>query len=131
MQADLKPAYPMARADLMVEYGPEEIGGKIYTCPQRSIAIARGYEPEPPIGHADAGPLNFAGMLNSQSAPDPTASVPEVLQTLLNHVVFREYHLFRSDARIITGDGTEPNENAPAAVPAKQPEVISLPGPTH
>jgi hypothetical protein len=131
MQADLKPAYPMARADLMVEYGPEEIGGKIYTCPQRSIAIARGYEPEPPIGHADAGPLNFAGMLNSQSAPDPTASVPEVLQTLLNHVVFREYHLFRSDARIITGDGTEPNENAPAAVPAKQPDAISLPGPTH
>jgi hypothetical protein len=121
MQADLKPAYPMARADLMVEYGPVEIGGKTYTCPQRSIAIARGYEPEPPVGHADAGPLNFGGMLGSQSAPDPTASVPEVLQTLLNHVVFREYHLFRSDLRIVNDDEAEPVGDPPASTPAPAP----------
>jgi hypothetical protein len=127
MQADLKPAYPMARADLMVEYGPVEIGGKTYTCPQRSIAIARGYEPEPPSGRANAGPLNFSGMLDSQSAPDPTASVPEVLQTLLNHVVFREYHLFRSDARILPGDDTELDRNPPAS----EPEPVPVTAPNY
>jgi hypothetical protein len=131
MQADLKPAYPMAKADLMVEYGPEQIGGRTYTCPERSIAIARGYEPEQPIGHGNAEPLNFVGMLGSQGAPDPTNSGPEVLQTLLSHVVFRDYHLFRSDARIIPGDGAEPGENQPAPAPAKQPEATSAPGPTH
>jgi hypothetical protein len=123
MQADLKPAYPMARADLMVEYGPVEIGSKTYICPVRSVAIARGYEPEPPVGHADAGPLNFGGMLGSQSAPDPTASVPEVLQTLLNHVVFREYHLFRSEVRIVNDDAAEPVRNPPQSTPAPAPAV--------
>jgi hypothetical protein len=119
MQADLKPPYPMARADVMVEYGPVEIGGKVYTCPVRSVAIARGYEPEPING--TALPLNFRGMLASEDEADSAAPGPEVLQTLLNHVVFREYHLFRSDARIVNGDEAEPATNPPASTLAPPP----------
>lgn len=130
MQADLKPPYPMTRSDLMVEYGPVEIGGKVYTCPLRSVAIARGYEPEHPNGNGNAAPLNFND-LASVSVPGPTNDGPEVLQTLLNHVVFREYHLFRSDARILSGDDKDPEGISPAAVPANIPPATDAPGPTH
>jgi hypothetical protein len=130
MQADLKPAYPMTRADLMVEYGPVAIGGKTYTCPVNSVAIARGYEPEPSNSHRDREPLNFGPA--SESVPDPTDHGPEVLQTLLNHVVFRDYHLFRSDARIVSGDDADPDGNSPAVVPANQsPAAAPATGPTR
>jgi hypothetical protein len=121
MQAEFKPAYPMARADLLVEYGPVEIGGKIYTCPVRSVAIARGFEPELHSGVANAVSLNSRRMLAMQSTMDATASVPEVLQTLLNHVVFGEYHLFRSDLRIVNDDAAEPVRNPPASAPTPAP----------
>jgi hypothetical protein len=110
MQADLKPAYPMARADLMVEYGPIEIGGKTYVCPLKSVAIARGYEASVPNARNDLlgwGP---------ESVEDAQNRGSEVLQTLLNDVVFRDYHLFRSETRILTG--VEQQEGAtPSAKP--------------
>jgi hypothetical protein len=31
---------PMTLADMMVEYGPTELGGKTYTCPIRSVALS-------------------------------------------------------------------------------------------
>jgi hypothetical protein len=115
MQADLKPAYPLARADLMVEYGPVEIGGKTYTCPVKSVAIARGYEPVNLTGNV--GPLDRTGSFYSVDEGSGASDGPEILQTMLNHVVFRQYHLFRSDARILTEDGAAPDANPPASVP--------------
>jgi VWFA-related protein len=41
LQADLKPSYPIAVADILVEYGPVEIGGKTYICPVKSVASPR------------------------------------------------------------------------------------------
>ena len=40
-QADLKSTTPMTRSDIMIEYGPVEIGGKTYICPLRSVSIMR------------------------------------------------------------------------------------------
>lgn len=97
MQADLKPAYPMARADLMVEYGPVEIGGKTYTCPLKSVAIARGYEPVVPDASKEM--LGFG----PESVEDAETRGSETLQTMLNDVVFSDYHLFRAEMRILTG----------------------------
>jgi hypothetical protein len=31
---------PLSRADIVVEYDPVEIGGKVYFCPTRSIAVS-------------------------------------------------------------------------------------------
>jgi len=112
MQSDLKPAYPMSRADLQVEYGPVEIGGQTYNCPIKSIAIARGYEPA--WRHRNGAPLNFSGMLASQDNADAVSDGPEVLQTMMNHAAFHDYHLFRSATRILTGD-------EPDAVPTTAP----------
>jgi hypothetical protein len=32
----------LIRSQVMVEYGPEELGGKTYICPLRSVEISRG-----------------------------------------------------------------------------------------
>lgn len=91
MQAELKPAGSVARADLMVDYGPVEIGGKPYICPVRSVALSRVR-----MIHRL---LNDARTLNAVFGP---------FQTRLNDVVFKEYHLFRVEMRILTDDAAQP-----------------------
>ncbi len=72
----------MHRADIMVEYGPVEIGGKPYTCPVRSVSISAG----------DGDELANATDLGARSDR-------EVLR--LNDVIFSDYHVFRSEMRIV------------------------------
>ncbi len=38
--ADLQPADALSRADLAIEYGPVELGGKTYICPLNSVAVS-------------------------------------------------------------------------------------------
>src|SRR5580658_3690002 len=38
--ADLKSSEPVIKANLMVEYGPVELGGKTYMCPVKSVALS-------------------------------------------------------------------------------------------
>ena len=79
LEADLEPGMPMQRADIMVEYGAVEIGGKTYTCPVRSVSISRG---------------------KSVTGSGPgLESLREV--TRLNDVVFSDYHVFRTEMRIV------------------------------
>jgi hypothetical protein len=99
MQADLKPAYPMARADLMVEYDLVEIGGRSYLCPAKSVAIASGYESVASGGVKDSEG-QFNSLVAASAAHEPNKDA-ETLQTMLNDVVFRDYHLFRADSRIV------------------------------
>lgn len=80
LQADLDPGMPMQRADIMVEYGTVDIGGKSYTCPVRSVSLSRG--------------KSVAG-----SGSPGLESLREV--TRLNDVVFSDYHVFRSEMRIV------------------------------
>jgi hypothetical protein len=40
IQADLKPSDPISSANIMVEYGPVDIGGQSYICATRSIALS-------------------------------------------------------------------------------------------
>jgi hypothetical protein len=127
MQADLKPAYPMSRADLMVEYGPVEIGGQAYICPRKSVAIARGYHPTPLVEHS----RRRMGVMAEQGAEDPTDAGGEVLQSMLNDVVFRQYHLFRSESRILTGDDPAAGTSQPASAPAGSEPVSKPNGPTR
>ena len=39
--AEMKSTTPLVRSDIMIEYGPREIGGKTYICPVKSISISR------------------------------------------------------------------------------------------
>lgn len=93
IQADLKDSYPLVRADLLVEYGPVEIGEKAYICPLRSVAILKAYTEAP---DADSQLPQLAG---SPSAPGSSRDLP--VQTMINDIGFSQYHLFRSETRII------------------------------
>jgi hypothetical protein len=44
LRADMEPTHPLLIADLMVEYGPEELGGKFYICPKKGVAFSQGLQ---------------------------------------------------------------------------------------
>ena len=92
LQAELDLASPMTRADIMVEYGPVDIGGKTYTCPVRSVSLSQAH----------------AMILMRDIFENGTALGPQM--TRLNDVVFADYHLFRGDVRIVSGDSPAPEE---------------------
>lgn len=97
MVADLKPADPGKMAGLLVEYGPVEIGGSTYICPVKSVALslvwALRFESNAMSGdHSSRGPV----------------------QTRVNDVAFKQYHLFRAEVRIVGDDAVGPSAPAPA-----------------
>jgi hypothetical protein len=71
VKADLDRSSPLVRADIMVEYGPVEIGGKTYICPLKSVSISRLESP-----------------------------LKQEL-TQLSDATFGSYHLFRTESRIL------------------------------
>ena len=40
LRADPEPSLPLLRADIVVEYGPVELGGKTYICPLKGVALS-------------------------------------------------------------------------------------------
>ena len=85
LQADLDVGLPILRGDVMVEYAPVEIGGKSYICPVRSVSISTSE-----AGEYAPGARSRAAYVNP-------------VKTLMNDVVFSDYHLFRSESRIVSG----------------------------
>lgn len=100
--ADLKVGDPMLSADLLVDYGPVEIGGVTYICPVRSVALS---QVRMVIQELDF--TTGATVSTSLGAP----------KNYLNEVLFKQYHLFRAETRILAGDGEEPGTPAPASSP--------------
>jgi hypothetical protein len=114
VQADLKPADAISRADIAVEYGPVEIGGRPYICPLRSVAIlVNNTVPTPPTQS-----------LRSPRLPPAITSQLQT-QTQVDDVAFTQYHLFRAESRMIiegTSDQQEaPGSSGPAANPVETP----------
>jgi hypothetical protein len=75
----------MALSEIEIEYGPVEIAGKTYVCPLRSVSMVRG-----------RSVINLALQDESFTTYGPYA-------TMLNDITFSNYHVFRSDARILPG----------------------------
>jgi VWFA-related protein len=97
LEADMRPTDPILQSDILVEYGPWKIGDRTYICPVKNISISR--------------------------APTPGS---KALKTSLNDVVFAQYHLFRSESRVLTAN--EPDETgAPEAHPAGAENADSPP----
>jgi len=88
MQAEPNPTLPIIRADIMVEYGPMEIGGKTYTCPVRSVSIMR----DRTVTHIHKD--NSYGDFIRTFGP---------YMTELEDVSFQDYHVFRSESRVLPG----------------------------
>lgn len=82
---DLPGFVPTKRSDMMVSYGPMEIGGKMYVVPLRSVAIWRSRSAAAllqwNVGFSAWGPY----------------------ETQMNVFTFDQYHLFRGAARVLPG----------------------------
>lgn len=81
LKADPGMGSTIERSDIMVEYGLVVIGGKTYTCPVRSVSYSVG-ELDLPVS------LDVATSWKQEAAR-------------LNDVVFSDYHVFRSEMRIL------------------------------
>jgi VWFA-related protein len=85
LEADLEPRLPLDRSDIMVEYGPQVLGGRTYICPARSVSISR-----------QRVIMDMHGWSESYKIYAPFG-------TLLNDVVFDKYHLFQPTVRMLLG----------------------------
>jgi hypothetical protein len=94
----------VARAAEIVEYGPVEIGGRVYMCPVKNVVLfaADVNEGEPP------------GVAN-EGAPDSRSSFrindKPLISISINHASFENYHVFRSEVKILS--------DAPEEVPSQ------------
>ncbi|UWZ83406.1 VWA domain-containing protein [Occallatibacter riparius] len=84
------PDVPIIRSQIMVEYGPQVLGGNTYICPQRSVDISRG---------RSLRRMHEWGMVFSQYG---------YFETMINDMSFGGYHKFGSESRILPG--FEPTE---------------------
>lgn len=73
---------PLQTANLAVEYGPAEIGGKIYICPMNAVAFSRART-----------------VLTNKKDLTPRLGPVRIY---LDDISFTGYHVFRSESRIIT-----------------------------
>ncbi len=95
------PGDALADAKLMVEYGQVEIGGRMYMCPAHGVALSR----VPLQAHSGTGKAKGGR-----------------LQTHLNDIVFDQYHVFRSNSRVVEGftaDLSEPSQPGVSALPRR------------
>lgn len=125
VQADLNKADPIVRADIMVEYGPVQLGSKIYICPQRSVAISMGQA-------LQTSQLQRTNIVN---ATREVQYEPGHMQTMLNEVWFEQYHLFGAETRLMLADSGRSTKdigsvNAPppeptASVPPNPPAAVT------
>ncbi|HEX4286383.1 MAG TPA: VWA domain-containing protein [Terracidiphilus sp.] len=100
--ADLKPTDPVVKAAIAVEYGPVMIAGTKYVCPVRNVSdtVAQSLQRDP----------RYAFALARQIQP---------LMTSVNAVAFENYHVFRSDTRVLTpAEAALAEAEAPPAQPA-------------
>jgi hypothetical protein len=98
MVAELKPGDPGTKVDLLVDYGPVEIGGGTYICPVKSVAYSLVRE-----------------VRTDSNSMDGEQDVRGPLQSRVNDVVFGKYHLFRAEMRILP-EGAESNQPGPALI---------------
>jgi hypothetical protein len=93
--SELPSPYQAMQTAILVEYATVTIGGQSYFCPAHGVAFIKV-----PVAQAAA----------------PQAGSTVNVQTQLNDVAFTQYHLFRSNARIVTGESGQ--GDAPAGSPA-------------
>ena len=110
VQADLDIDLPVTRADILIEYGPVNIGDRRFICPLISLALTQG----------------LAGT-------NATLGIPPDMQ--INEASFTNYHRLGSSVRIIPESAVvlpPGSQSAPTAesVPATQPASPNSPAPS-
>ncbi|MFZ0662882.1 MAG: VWA domain-containing protein [Acidobacteriaceae bacterium] len=93
LEADVKGFVPLARSDIMVAYGPVDIGGETYICPVRSVSIWRA-----------RAVIALVEWDESFLTWGPYA-------TLLNDFTFDKYHMYRAQSRVLAGFSRTSDKN--------------------
>ena len=96
VEADLNSRDPVVKANILVEYGPVEIGGRTYFCPVKSIAIAV------------AQTLQIDPVYKY-----PLANQMQPLKASLSDVSFQQYHVFRAEARVVPENEAHADQPTP------------------
>jgi VWFA-related protein len=102
LDEDRDPTVPIIRSQVMVEYGAQQLGGKVYFCPVRSVSISRGRS----LRQLHEWAMSFR--------------LYSYFETMINDVTFGGYHKFGSEARILAGfeespeNGPESGQNQPS-----------------
>ena len=86
IEADLNQGLPLVRSDILVDYGPVELGGKTYICPVRSLAVWRSRT------------VSILALTDW----DVRFRTYGPFSTMLNDMAFDNYHLFRAETRMLT-----------------------------
>jgi hypothetical protein len=84
-EPNLSPVMPAKGAAAMIEYGPVEIGGKEYICPQRSVVTMR------------------VRTVTTLTNWGQTFDIYAPYETRLNDIVYTNYHKFGAEARMLPG----------------------------
>jgi VWFA-related protein len=120
--SDLDPGNPISHASILVEYGPEDIGGKTFICPVRGIAVAQGPDLKSlNDAMAQRQQMGIEKLQPSIEKASLQALVHAPEQTLLNDVVFRDYHLYTVQSRILSEKEAKQAVQAAASAPAPTP----------
>jgi VWFA-related protein len=90
VEADLKGYLPILRSDVMVAYGPVEIGGKTYICPLRSVSL-----------------MTMRTVMTDRAWGDGFLTYGPY-QTAMDDFAFDQYHMFRSTSRVLTENSSPP-----------------------
>ena len=107
---DLKSTTPLIRSEIMIEYGPVEIGGKSYICPVRSVSISRGRSVT----------LLSETLMDRQKWSESFRTYGPYA-TMLNYITFDSFHMFRADSQMLPGFNPLPEGKSPGAVPEQTP----------
>lgn len=84
-QFDMREYVPMDRDEVVIDYAPVNIGGKIYLCPVRSVSVARGRS------------------VISLKMWDQSFLSYGPYTTKMNDMRFSNYHVFRAESHILPG----------------------------
>jgi VWFA-related protein len=90
-ETNLNPVLPIKGAAMMVEYGPVEMGGRRYISPLRSVVTMR------------------VRTVRTLTNWGQTFDVYAPYETLLNDMVYADYHKFGSEARMLPGFDVVPD----------------------
>jgi len=99
----------------LASYGAVEIGGKSYICPMKAVFIGLS----PALEYELPAERRYFDRLFHLSE-DPVSEN-------LDDMTFSEYHLFRSNARILPGFGEAPETGSSNSAPANPPPAAPAP----
>ncbi len=103
IQTDISANQPIYRADIMVEYGPVELGGTEHLLPARSVTI---FQASIPIVMQEGNCVDLHCTPRAYVHPK---------DTVVSDTVYGSYRVFSSDSRILPADASGSRGGSPSS----------------